>query len=87
MKAIIGDNQIRCYPTDNEVGELCRPGEGADTCIWLTFGENGFECVYLIRSSALEKRWKEGRTTAKRDGCEKLINFTPTVHSQKEITF
>ncbi len=87
MKAIINDSQIRCYPTGDEVSELCRPGAGADTCIWLTMRENGLECVYFIRPSALEEMWRDGETTAKRDGCEKMKTFSPTDYSEKEVTF
>lgn len=87
MKAIINDNLIRCYPTRDEVADLCRPGEGANTCIWLTMGENGMECAYFIRPVALEAMWKNDETTAKRDGCEKMKNFSPTDFSAKEVTF
>jgi len=58
-----------------EVKTLCRPGEGADTCIWLVVGK-GFECLYFNRRAVsltgeiLEERWRKGLTVAKRDGCE-----------------
>ncbi len=62
-----------------EVWELCRPGAGADTCIWLVVGADGFECLYFNRAEGrnligetLEERWKAGKTVAKRDGCEKI---------------
>jgi len=62
--------------TTDEVQKLCRPGAGADTCIWLVCGAEGFECVYFIRAEGrnlegetLEERWKAGKTVAKRDGC------------------
>jgi len=61
----------------DEAIELCRPGFGADTCIWLVVGKGGFECLYLNRRGGvsltgerLEDRWKKGLTVAKRDGCE-----------------
>jgi len=61
--------------TTDEVKKLCRPGEGADTCIWLVVGK-GFECLYFNRGGGrnllgetLEERWKAGKTVAKRDGC------------------
>lgn len=59
-----------------EVFKLCRPGEYADTCIWLVIGEEGFECLYFNRRAVsltgeiLEDRWKKGLTVAKRDGCD-----------------
>ncbi len=59
-----------------EVKKLCRPGAGADTCIWLVVGAGGFECLYYHREDhnlegeTLEQRWKAGKTVAKRDGCD-----------------
>ena len=65
-----------------EVKRLCRPGAGADTCIWLVMGQDGFECLYFNRAEGrnlegetLEERWKAGRTVAKRDGCEEIRAF------------
>jgi len=60
-----------------EALKLCRPGAGADTCIWLVVGENGFECLFYNREEGhnlegetLEERWGKGLTVAKRDGCD-----------------
>jgi len=59
-----------------EVKKLCQPGEGADTCIWLVVGGEGFECLYFNRRAVsltgeiLEERWRKGLTVAKRDGCD-----------------
>lgn len=68
--------------TKEEVFELCKPGEGANTCIWLVVSGEGFECLYYNRSEGrnlmgetLEERWKAGLTVAKRDGCEKVKNW------------
>jgi hypothetical protein len=61
---------------DEEVMRLCRPGAGADTCIWLVVGEDGFECFYYNREvpsltgETLGDRWRRGVTVAKRDGCD-----------------
>lgn len=61
-----------------EVKRLCRPGEGADTCIWVVVGGRGFECLYFNRRAVsltgeiLEDRWRAGLTVAKRDGCEEV---------------
>ena len=59
-----------------EAMKLCRPGAGADTCIWLVVSEKGFECLYYNRKEGrnlegetLEERWEKGLTVAKRDGC------------------
>ena len=60
----------------DEVDKLCRPGAGADTCIWLVVSGEGFECLYYNRRAVsltgeiLEDRWKAGLTVAKRDGCD-----------------
>lgn len=67
--------------TTDEVKKLCRPGEGADTCIWLVAGGKGFECLYYNREAVsltgerLVDRWEAGRTVAKRDGCEEIRAF------------
>jgi hypothetical protein len=58
------------FPTDEEVKQLCRPGEGADTCVWLVMSPKGWECTDSNRPHALLDRWSEGKTSAKRDGCE-----------------
>ena len=62
-----------------EVMELCRPGAGPDTCVWLVCGSKGFECLYFNRTEGrnlngetLEERWKAGETVSKRDGCAKV---------------
>ena len=56
--------------TREEVLELCKPGAGQDTCIWLLVGPNGFDCHYFARPTALCRRWIDGQTVAKRNGCE-----------------
>ena len=56
--------------TKEEVLELCKPGTGPDTCIWLLAGPNGFDCHYFARPTALCRRWIDGQTVAKRNGCE-----------------
>jgi len=64
-----------------EVKRLCRPGQGADTCIWLVAGKDGFECLYYNRQAVsltgerLDERWKKGLTVAKRDGCDEIRAF------------
>lgn len=62
--------------TIEEVKKLCRPGAGADTCIWLVVGREGFECLCFNRDAVsltgerLDERWRKGLTVAKRDGCD-----------------
>jgi len=62
-----------------EVKRLCRPGAGADTCICLVMGQDGFECLYHnmnegrnLLGETLEERWKKGLTVAKRYGCDEV---------------
>jgi len=61
-----------------EAIRLCRPGAGADTCIWLVAGDKGFECLYFCRDvpnllgETLRQRWETGKTVAKRDGCPEI---------------
>jgi len=52
--------------------KLCKPGEGADTCIWLVAGSEGFECRYYSRPTGLVSRWNQGSTVAKRNGCSEV---------------
>jgi len=54
----------------DEVRKLCRPGEGADTCIWAMVDSQGLCCGYYNRHPTLVERWKAGSTVAKRDGCD-----------------
>jgi len=61
-----------------EVKRLCRPGYGADTCVWLAMGRDGFECLYYrgdapnLLGETLRERWEKGLTVAKRNGCEEI---------------
>lgn len=77
MKAKVYDWHTDVYPTKEEVKELCRPGEGENTCIWLAMGVNGFECLCHHRPPSLIERWRNGETNAKRDGCDVVNNFSP----------
>lgn len=91
MRAIIKNFTTDIYPSDEEVQELCRPGQGADTCIWLMMGPDGWFCSYYNRQGisltgeTLEERWCRGATVAKRDGCDKVKNMS--FHQEGEITF
>jgi len=72
------DDHKAIFLTREEVLELCKPGQGENTCIWLAVGANGFECLYYNRrgitltGETLEGRWKQGLTVAKRNGCDKV---------------
>ena len=77
MKVIVSDWHTDIFPTDEEVKEHCKIGAGKDTCIWLLMGPDGWECCCLHRPHSLMSRWEKGETVAKRDGCEKVQNFSP----------
>lgn len=77
MRAIVDSWYTDIYPTDEEVKNLCRPGQGADTCIWLVMGSDGWECTMLHKPHSLLERWLKGKTVAKRDGCQKVSDFNP----------
>lgn len=77
MKAFVSEWYTDIFQTEEEVKTLCKPGAGADTCIWILMGVNGWECSSKHRISGLVKRWKDGDTSAKRDGCDKVNNFNP----------
>ncbi len=77
MRVVKHEDYTEIFLDKEEVMKLCRPGAGADTCIWLVVGDHGFECLYYHRheghnlyGDTLEERWKEGKTVAKRDGCD-----------------
>ncbi len=57
---------------DTEIKELCKIGQGADCCIWLCVGGEGFECLYHNKPLTLIERLEKGDTVAKRDGCDKV---------------
>ena len=75
------DGYTAIFLSTEEVFKFCRPGAGADTCIWLAAGANGFECLYYNRGGknllgeTLEQRWRNGKTVAKRDGCEEILKL------------
>ena len=77
MKAKVHDWYTDIYPEPEEVKQLCRPGEGENTCVWLIAGPSGFECSCHHRPAALLNRWINGETNAKRDGCDVVNNFSP----------
>ncbi len=85
MKAIVNDWYTDIFQTDEEVKTLCKPGAGADTCIWLLISGKGWECSSLHKNPALLKRWEDGDTNAKRDGCDKVNNYHPDNIGEFEI--
>ncbi len=55
-----------------DIKRLCKPGEMANTCIWVLVGLKGFECSYYNRPKGLVSRWRQGLTNAKRNGCDEI---------------
>jgi hypothetical protein len=86
MKAIIHDWHTQVFPTKDEVEKLCKPGCGADTCVWLTLGRNGMECMNFNREILLE-RVRSGSMKAKREGCKEINKFNISVQTEREVTF
>lgn len=83
MRAEKREDYTTIFLDIEEVKTLCCPGAGADTCIWLVAGTEGFECLYYKRNvgvnllgETLGDRWKRGDTVAKRDGCDKVRELT-----------
>jgi len=78
MKIRIVEGKYLVSLEKEEALRLCRPGAGADTCIWLVAGAKGFECLYFCRDvpnllgETLRQRWEAGKTVAKRDGCTEI---------------
>jgi len=86
MEATIGEFSTDIRPTKEEVKEFCKPGEGADTCIWLMVDAKGMYCAFYNKPHALVTRWMDGLTVAKRDGCDK-VRHMPWPHGCTTITF
>lgn len=87
MKALVKDFSTDIVPTDEEVRELCKPGQGADTCSWLIMGANGFECCCHNKPHALLDRRSKGQMIAMRDGCDKVKEFSPLGIGMGEHSF
>lgn len=63
---------------------LCRPGKGADTCIFLTFGGSvsGFSCARgSDYEGFLSDRARMGRLRAQGINCKGPPSFEPTMES------
>lgn len=77
---------------DDEVRIRCRPGRGADTCILLCVGGEGFECMFFnhaagtsLTGEKLKDRWERGETVAKRWGCDELRALQASLEGEKPI--
>lgn len=82
MEVVTHDTHTDIRITGDEAKELCGICQGADRCIWLCVGGEGFECLYYnhrsgitLTGETLEGRWKAGKTVAKRNGCDKIRNL------------
>jgi len=86
MEIKVRDSHTVIFLTREEVLELCKPGEQGNTCVWLVVGADGFECTYFNRPSALLKRWVNGKTVARRNGCEKVKSLNYEVKYTEATT-
>ena len=82
MRVVIGAYSCEIFPTDEDVHNVCKIGQGKDTCIFLTMGAKGWSCVALDwqMRMQLEDRAdeKQGRPmNAGRKGCMEVNNFNP----------
>ena len=75
MKANVHAWHTEIWPTTDEVKALCKPGAGAETCVWLAMGADGWQCMEKSRPVPLWERWARGETNAKRDGCERVRDW------------
>ena len=53
----------------DDIQTQCKIGQGADTCIWIAMGADGFECLFHERPQMILNA-RPGMT-AQRDGCER----------------
>lgn len=86
MRTEVNGDIVILWPTKEEVKELCRPGEGKDTCIWLMSSEGGLECDFFNRPIPLFKQWARGLTSAQRSGCDPVKALDHTVRYVETIT-
>lgn len=86
MKVNVHDFHTEISLSGDDVKELCKPGEGADTCVWVLVGADGFECSYYNRPTALLERWVRGQTVAQRDGCERVKELDLNILYTKATT-
>jgi hypothetical protein len=77
MKTVVHGFHTQIFPTDEETKSLCKIGQGADTCIFLTIGVEGWECHALNRMPILPliDRARRGETNAQREGCDRVLPY------------
>ena len=76
MKVEVKEWCTDIYLNNDEVKELCKPGAGDDTCIYLLCGGGGFQCARMHGSLILIDLL-EGNGSAKREGCQFIKNINP----------
>lgn len=86
MEVEVHDSHTEISLTGDEVKELCKPGQGKETCVWVMVGADGFECAFYNRPTALLERWARGQTVAQRNGCDRIKGLDLEVLYTKATT-
>jgi len=75
MKVYVDAWGTEVTPNDQDVETECRPGSGADTCVYLVVSNLGFQCKYnqYQFTFALEERLKT--SISQRKGCQRVIDW------------
>lgn len=63
---------------NKDIDEICKIGQGADCCKYLTIGGKGFECAKVDAKwkSIVDKAWAENEHVAQGDNCEGKENLS-----------
>ena len=79
MRAIIHGFHTEIFPNEGEVKRLCKPGQGADTCVFLAFTRDGWECFGLNKRPIMFviDRAEREETHARRMGCRAVLEWSP----------
>ena len=78
MKAIVYEYHTEIFPTTEEAKSICKIGQGAETCIFLTMSGDGWECHAHNRMPimSLIERSERGATSAQRQGCTRVLEWS-----------
>ena len=85
MKVIIGEYSSEVFPTNEDVQDICKVGQGADTCMFLTMGSTGWQCVALDWRMRMTLEDRADEMGASRKGCDIVNNFNPQGRTGEEI--
>ena len=79
MKAIVYEYHTEIFPTTEEAKSICKIGQDAETCIFLTISGYGWECHAHNKMPivSLIERSERGETSAQRQGCERVLAWSP----------